>query len=98
MAHYVPTYLQANRLPSYATNCIEDWENKLSAIVDETHKTDMRLISGIPPWVQMYFEYLLKKTGKSTIKEIFPNFGLFVTGGVNYEPYRAVIDQLVGKK
>ena len=98
VAHYVPTYLQANRLPSYATNCIEDWENKLSAIVDETHKTDMRLISGIPPWVQMYFEYLLKKTGKSAIKEIFPNFSLFVTGGVNYEPYRAVIDQLVGKK
>lgn len=98
VANHVPSYLQRNRMPSYRTNCIEDWETKLDAIVEETLKEDMRLISGIPSWVQMYFERLLEKTGKSTVKEIFPNFSLFVYGGVNYEPYRARFEKLIGKK
>ena len=98
VAHYVPSYLQSNRLPSWETNCIDDWEQKLRAIVQETRSQDMRLISGIPPWVQMYFEYLLEDTGMPDIQSLFPRFSLFVTGGVNYQPYRASIDRLVGKK
>jgi hypothetical protein len=97
VANHVPSYLQSNRLPSYETNCIEDWEQKVEAIVDETLPEDMRLISGIPSWVQMYFERLQKRTGKK-ISEIFPNFSLFVFGGVNYEPYRKKFEELIGKK
>ena len=97
VAHYVPKYLQKNRMPSWETNCIDDWETKVDAIVDETLKEDMTLISGIPSWVQMYFEKLTAKTGK-TINEIFPNFNLFVYGGVNYEPYRNRFEKLIGKK
>ncbi len=97
VAHYVPNYLQKNRMPSWDTNCIDDWETKVDAIVEETLKEDMTLISGIPSWVQMYFEKLRAKTGKS-IKEIFPNFNLFVYGGVNYEPYRNKFENLIGKK
>lgn len=95
--HYVPSYLRTNQLPSYETNCIDDWEQKLDAIVEETLNKDMRLISGIPPWVQMYFDKLSAKTGKA-IKEIFPEFSLFVYGGVNYEPYRQRIENSIGKK
>jgi hypothetical protein len=98
VAHHVPAYLQKNRMPSFATNCIDDWEEKVSAISYETIKEDMRLISGIPPWVQMYFEKLLNISGKKNIKELFPNFSLFVYGGVNYEPYRNRMEQLVGAK
>jgi len=97
VAHYVPKYLLKNRMPSWETNCIDDWESKVDAIVDETLKEDMTLISGIPSWVQMYFEKLTAKTGKS-IKEIFPNFNLFVYGGVNYEPYRNRFEKMIGKK
>ena len=97
VAHYVPKYLQKNRMPSWETNCIDDWETKVDAIVEETLKEDMTLISGIPSWVQMYFEKLAAKTGK-TINEIFPNFNLFVYGGVNYEPYRNRFEKLIGKK
>jgi len=97
VAHYVPSYLQKNRMPSWETNCIDDWETKVNAIVDETLPEDMRLISGIPSWVQMYFEKLIEKTGQN-ISEIFPNFNLFVYGGVNYEPYRNKFEQLIGKK
>ena len=95
--HHVPKYLQANRLPSYQTNCIEDWENKLEKIIDETIDQPMGLISGIPPWVQMYFDRIQARTGKK-IKDVFPTFDLFVYGGVNFEPYRAKLLDSIGKK
>ena len=94
--HEVPAWLRTNQMPSYTTNCIEDWEEKLDQIVEETITQDMRLISGIPPWVQMYYERLLERSGKSTVLEIFPNYSVFVYGGVNYEPYRAKLEALVG--
>ena len=94
--HHVPGYLQKNQVPSWETNIIEDWEEKLSKIVAETKELDMSLISGIPPWVLMYFEELLAATGKETVKEVFPNFDVFVYGGVNYEPYRSKIDKIIG--
>ncbi|MFN8292090.1 MAG: GH3 auxin-responsive promoter family protein [Chitinophagales bacterium] len=96
--HHVPQWLNKNRMPSYRTNCIEDWETKVEAIAKETMQENMSLISGIPPWVVMYFETLLQHSGKAFVKDIFPNFELFVYGGVNYEPYRARIEQLIGKK
>lgn len=97
VAHYVPKYLQKNRLPSWETNCIDDWESKVDAIVEETYNENMTIISGIPPWVQMYFEKLQKKTGKS-IGELFKNFELFIYGGVNFEPYKATFEKLIGRK
>jgi hypothetical protein len=96
--HEVPAWLRTNQLPGYTTNCIEDWEQKLEAIVTETVWQDMRLISGIPPWVQMYYERLLERSGKRFIKDLFPNYGVFVYGGVNFEPYRASLEALVGKR
>jgi hypothetical protein len=98
VAHFVPKYLQKNRMPSWETNCIDDWETKVNAIVDETIKKDMSVISGIPSWVQMYFERLQEKSGGKKISEIFKNFNLFIYGGVNYEPYRAKFESMIGKK
>lgn len=96
VANHVPGYLQRNRMPAYDTNCIEDWETKVNAIAEETMKERMTLISGIPNWVQMYFEVLLKKTGKQNIREIFPDFNLFVYGGVSFDPYRRKFMDLIG--
>ncbi|PKP42766.1 MAG: hypothetical protein CVT96_05765 [Bacteroidetes bacterium HGW-Bacteroidetes-13] len=97
VAHYVPAYLQKNRMPSWETNCIEDWETKVDTIVDETLREDMSVISGIPSWVQMYFEKIQAKTGKK-VGEVFKNFNLFIYGGVNFEPYRAKFESLIGRK
>ena len=97
VAHYVPAYLQKNRLPSLETNCIDDWETKVDAIVEETKGENMTVISGIPSWVQMYFEKLQKKTGKK-VGDLFKNFNLFIYGGVNFEPYRAKFENLIGRK
>ena len=97
VAHCVPFYLRGNRKPSYRTNCIEDWEQKVEAIVDETISADMTLISGIPSWLQMYFERLIARSGKP-VGELFPHFSVMVTGGVNYEPYRERFRQLIGRE
>ncbi|MBL7867716.1 MAG: GH3 auxin-responsive promoter family protein [Flavobacterium lindanitolerans] len=97
VAHFVPKYLQKNRMPSWETNCIEDWETKVDAIVEETFDKNMTVISGIPSWVQMYFEKL-KQKGEKPVGEIFRNFSLFIYGGVNYEPYRAKFENLIGRK
>ncbi|HEY4326075.1 MAG TPA: GH3 auxin-responsive promoter family protein [Mucilaginibacter sp.] len=96
VAHHVPAYLQKNRLPSYDVNCIDDWEQKVDAIVAETKNQDMRLISGIPPWCQMYFDRLSAVCGGKKINDIFPDFKLYVHGGVNYEPYRARMEESIG--
>lgn len=97
VAHYVPAYLQKNRMPSWETNCIDDWETKVDAIVGETINEKMSVISGIPSWVQMYFERLREKGGKP-VGDLFPDFSLFIYGGVNYEPYRKRFEELIGRK
>jgi hypothetical protein len=97
VAHFVPNYLQKNRLPSWETNCIEDWETKVDAIVEETYHQNMTVISGIPSWVQMYFEKL-KDKAQQPVGDLFKNFNLFIYGGVNYEPYRAKFENLIGRK
>ena len=95
--HHVPKYLRSNQLPSYETNCIDDWETKLNKIVDETINQKMTLISGIPPWMQMYFDELIKRSGKK-VGELFPDFSVMVQGGVNFEPYKAKLFESIGRK
>ena len=95
--HEMPSWVKANQLPSYETNCIDDWETKLDRIVDETIGEDMSLISGIPPWVQMYYERLIQRSGKQNVGDLFPNFQLFIYGGVNFKPYRQTLEGLVGR-
>jgi GH3 auxin-responsive promoter len=94
--HHVPKYLRANQLPSYETNCIEEWEEKLDKIVEETMSQNMTLISGIPPWMQMYFDRLHEKSGKK-IGSLFPEFSVMVQGGVNFEPYKAKLYESIGR-
>lgn len=95
--HHIPKYLRSNQMPSYETNCIEEWEQKLDKIVEETINENMTLISGIPPWVQMYFDRLIEKSGKK-IGELFPNFSVMVQGGVNFEPYKSKLTESIGRK
>jgi hypothetical protein len=95
--HHVPGYLRSNQKPCYTTNCIEDWETKVDKIVDETIQEKMTLISGIPPWVQMYFDNIVARTGKK-IKDVFPDFSVFVYGGVNFEPYKTKLFETIGKQ
>ncbi len=95
--HHIPKYLRSNQLPTYETNCIEDWETKLDKIVEETINKQMTLISGIPPWMQMYFDRLIEKSGKK-VSELFPDFSVMVQGGVNFAPYKKKLFDSIGKQ
>lgn len=95
--HQIPGWMKLSQVPSYTTNCIDDWEEKVEKIVAETLQKDMTLIGGIPSWVQMYFEKLQEKTGGKPIGEIFPSLELYVYGGVNYEPYRKKFENTIGR-
>jgi len=95
--HHIPKYLRSNQLPSYETNCIEEWEEKLEKIVDETIGKNLTLVGGIPPWMQMYFDRVVEKTGKP-VKEVFPNLQVLVQGGVNFEPYKSKLFETIGKE
>lgn len=95
--HHVPQILRSNQMPTYKTNCIADWETKLDQIIIETLQADLAVISGIPPWVQMYFDKIITREAKS-ISEVFPKFSLFIYGGVNFEPYRTKLFDSIGKK
>lgn len=96
--HHIPGFVKQNQLPSWKTNCIEDWESKLMAIIKETQGKDLTLVGGIPSWVQMYFEQLLEETKGKTVSDLFPNLQLYVFGGVNFEPYRSRFEKLLGQK
>ncbi len=95
--HHIPKYLRSNQLPSFTTNCIDEWEDKLDKIVEETMNQNMTLISGIPPWMQMYFDRLIEKSGKK-VGELFPDFNVMVQGGVNFEPYKARLFESIGRE
>ena len=94
--HHIPKWLQKNRLPSYETNCIDDWETKVQKVVEETAGQPMSVIGGIPPWIQMYYEKLLEYTGKETVRDVFPSYEIFVFGGVNFNPYKSTLEKLAG--
>ena len=98
VAHHVPKYLQARNLPTMKTNSIDDWESKIDAICEETCDKDLRVIGGIPSWVQMYFERLLHNKKEKKVINLFKNLSLFVHGGVNFDPYKRIFLKLIGRK
>ena len=98
VAHHVPKYLKKNNLPTFKTNSIENWELKVNQICNETINENMTVIGGIPSWVQMYFEKILKKAKKKNLTELFYNFSLFIYGGVNFLPYKNIFKDLIGKE
>lgn len=95
--HQVPQWMRRNQVPSYDTNIISDWEEKVTSIIKEVHQKDLRMISGIPPWVSMFMEQLIDYTGKDSVMNVFQNLRLFIYGGMNYEPYRHKMERLIGK-
>lgn len=94
---HIPSLFKRSQLPSFKTNCLEDWDTKVEKIIEECIGQDLRLISGIPPWVQMFAEKILDRTGKKNIKEVFPNLKMLVSGGVNFAPYKIHYDRLFGE-
>ena len=95
--HHKPLLLKKKSLPNKKTNQIKNWEKKIDQIAEETIGKDLRIIGGIPPWIQMFFDTITEKTGKN-ITQIFPNLDLICHGGVNFEPYKKNLFNSIGRE
>jgi hypothetical protein len=95
--NHIPNFMKKQRLPSIKTNCIADWEEKITKTAEETIGQDVGMVGGFPAWIIRYFEHVLERTGKKTIAEVFPNLQVITHGGVAYPPYRKRMESLIGK-
>jgi hypothetical protein len=95
--HHVPKFFQQNKLPRYEVNIIDDWQAKLDTIVDETFNEDISILGGIPPWCIQYFEKLLSKSNKQTLKELYPNLAIYIHGGLDFCNYKEKTKKILGE-
>lgn len=96
--HEIPSWMTKNKLPNHELNSLAPWEYKIEKIVEDIVRRDLRVISGIPPWIQMFLEKVLQHTGKKTIADVFPKLDLYIHGGVNFQPYKSKLGELFGKE
>lgn len=75
----------------------KDWNKKLEDIVEKAPEWDIGFIVGVPAWIQMCLEMIIKRYKLNTIHDIWPNLSFFVHGGVNFDPYKKGFERLLGK-
>ncbi len=75
----------------------KDWNKKLEEIVEKAPQWDIGFIAGVPAWIQMLVEMIIKKYQLNNIHEMWPNFAFYVHGGVSFEPYKIGFEKLLGK-
>ncbi|MDL2303865.1 GH3 auxin-responsive promoter family protein [Bacteroides sp. OttesenSCG-928-D19] len=83
------------RVPPKEIILMDEWEAKIKAIVENTWNKDVVSLSGIPSWMLVLIKSILKKTGKKTLNEVWPNLEVFFHGGVGFEPYRTQYKALI---
>lgn len=91
----LPFWANFIKSPSQDIALLSEWEEKLEKITNATIKENITNINGVPSWMMVLLKYILKKTGKNNILEIWPNMELFNHGGVSFEPYRAQFKKLL---
>jgi len=92
-----PRWFQNFTLPGPDITSLTSWENKLQEIVEKAKEWNVGFICGVPAWIQILFERIIKKYNVKSIHDVWPNLAIFVHGGVAIHPYRASIDGLCGK-
>lgn len=91
----LPTWVQMLRTPKKEIALIADWEEKMDLICKEIIKENVTYISGVPSWMLVILNRILAETGKSDIREVFPNLELFIHGAVRFEPYKSQFQQII---
>lgn len=93
----VPFWFQHWYKPGNKIAASKNWEEKLQQITEKAHKWDIGIICGVPAWVQILIERIIAHNNVSHIHEIWPNFEIYVHGGVAFEPYKKGFRKLLGK-
>lgn len=92
------TPLWANwiRTPELSIALMDEWDEKIELLAKYTIHEDVTSISGVPTWTLILIKRILEITGKSTLKEVWPNLELYIHGGVSFTPYREQFKKLIG--
>ena len=93
----LPVWFQRYYKPGRRIAKMRDWSSKLDEITKNAHKWDIGIIAGVPAWVQILLEKIIKHYKLNNIHELWPNFMLFVHGGVSFAPYKSSFAKLLGK-
>lgn len=83
------------RVPSKKIALMSDFEKKIEAIANTTLHANVSNLSGVPSWMLVLIKYLLKRTGKESLEEIWPNLEVFFHGGVAFTPYREQYKEII---
>lgn len=94
----LPPWVQMQRLPSKKMALLKNWEEKIEKISEEIYQEDVASLSGVPSWNLILLQKALQKSNKKTLAEMWPNFQMFMHGGVNFKPYKNTFIELIGKK
>lgn len=91
-----PMWANWIRTPELSIALMDEWENKIERLAQSTIPEDVTSISGVPTWTLILIKRILEITGKSTLKEVWPNLELYIHGGVSFVPYREQFEKVIG--
>lgn len=94
----LPFWVEITTTPSKKVSLMSEWESKLKAIVSEVKNEEVGSLIGVPSWMMVLLQRVLKETGKASISELWPNLEVFFHGGISFKPYREQYRELIGKE
>lgn len=97
MMHHMPVVGKPFFTPDFETALLDNWEEKLERMAHKTMDADVAMFGGVPTWTIVLFRRMLEISGKSTIREIWPNVSVYMHGGVGFEPYKKTFEELIGQ-
>lgn len=91
----LPWWAEIRRTPSKDIALMSEWQEKIDKMARSTINEDVYILAGVPSWTMVLSNKVLELTGKSNLKEVWPNLELFMHGGVSFDPYREQFDKLI---
>ncbi len=93
----LPFWFQPFSKPDRRIRKFRDWEQKIEEMVNDARKWDVGMIAGVPAWIQILFEKIIDRYNLDHIHQIWPNFKVYIHGGVAFGPYRRAFEKLLGE-
>lgn len=97
MIENLPFWVEITTTPSRKVSLMSEWESKLNAIIAEVKNQDVGSLSGVPSWMMVLLQRVLKETGHQSISELWPNLEVFFHGGISFGPYKEQYRKIIGK-
>lgn len=91
----MPIWAEFSSTPSSKVSLMSEWETKMNAIIKETLTENVTSFAGVPSWMMVLLHRVLEQTGKSHLKEVWPNLEVYFHGGVSFDPYKVQYQKML---